>query len=111
MSGIPASIGLFGGPAGAGSDCYLIPGGRLPIADQARAIFERHGITVVGEPADSYFTPDHMLDPYYHVDSAAAQIRTQKMVARLQDAGMRPGENDHKETVRLASEAMRGMPP
>jgi len=30
---------------------------------------------------------------------------------RLQDAGMRPGEIDHKETIRLASEAMRGMPP
>jgi hypothetical protein len=98
-------------PAVAGSDCYLVPDGRLPIADQARAIFERHGIAVVGEPADSYFTPDHMLDTYYHVDSAAAQVRTQKLVARLQDAGMRPGETDHKETIRLASEAMRGMPP
>ena len=97
-------------PAVAGSDCYLMPGGRLPIADQARAIFERHGITVVGEPADSYFTPQHMLDTYYHVDSAAAHIRTQTLVARLQDAGMMPGEADHKETIWLASEAMRAMP-
>jgi hypothetical protein len=98
-------------PAVAGSDCYVMSNGRLPIADEARTIFERHNITVVGEPADSYFTPEHMLDTYYHVDSAAAQIRTQKLVLRLQDAGMRPGETDHKETVRLVSEAMRGLPP
>jgi hypothetical protein len=98
-------------PAVAGSDCYNMPNGRLPIADAARAIFERHGIAVVGEPADSYFTPEHMLDTYYHVDSAAAQIRTLTLAARLQDAGMLPGEAGHKETIRLASEAMRGMPP
>jgi hypothetical protein len=98
-------------PAVAGSDCYVLRDGRLPIADEARAIFERHGIAVVGEPADSYFTPEHMLDTYYHVDSAAAHIRTQTLVARLQDAGMMPGEADHEETIRLASEAMLGMPP
>jgi hypothetical protein len=98
-------------PAVAGSNCYAMSNGRLPIADQARAIFERYGITVVGEPADSYFTPEHMLDTYYHVDSAAAKIRTQTLVARLQDAGMTPGEAGHQETIRLASEAMRGLPP
>jgi hypothetical protein len=98
-------------PAVAGSDCYVMSNGRLPIADEARAIFQRHNITVVGEPTDSYFTPEHMLDTYYHVDSAAAQIRTETLVARLQAAGMMPADAGHKETVRLASEAMRGMPP
>jgi hypothetical protein len=98
-------------PAVAGSDCYVMTDGRLPIADQARAIFERHGIAVVGEPADSYFTPEHMLDTYYHVDSAAALIRTQKLIARLRDAGMMPGEAGHKGTLLLASEAMRGIQP
>ena len=42
-------------PAVAGSNCYVMSNGRLPIADEARAIFERHGITMVGEPADSVF--------------------------------------------------------
>lgn len=98
-------------PAVAGSDCYAMPDGRLPIADQARAIFERHGIAVVGEPADSYFTPEHMLDTYYHVDSAAALKRTQTLVARLQDAGMMPGDASDKGTLGLASEAMRELRP
>jgi hypothetical protein len=98
-------------PAVAGSDCYVMPDGRLPIADQTRAIFERYGITVVGDPADSYFTPEHMLDTYYHVDSAAALIRTQTLVARLRGAGMMPGEAGHKGTSWLASEAMRGIQP
>jgi hypothetical protein len=98
-------------PAVAGSDCYVMPDGRLPIAEQARAIFERYGIAVVGDPADSYFTPEHMLDTYYHVDSAAALIRTQTLVARLQKAGMAPGEAGHKGTNWLASEAMRGIRP
>jgi hypothetical protein len=97
-------------PAVAGSDCYAMSNGRLPIAEEARAIFERHGIAVVGEPADSYFTPEHMLDTYYHVDSAAAKIRTEALVARLEDAGMMPGDAGHRKTVWLASEAMRGLP-
>jgi hypothetical protein len=97
-------------PAVAGSDCYGMANGRLPIADQARAIFERHGITVVGEPADSYFTPEHMLDTYYHVDSAAARVRTERLVSRLRDAGMKPdgGENNNA-AVWQASETMRKL--
>jgi hypothetical protein len=93
-------------PAVAGSDCYEMASGRLPIADQARAIFERHGITVVGEPADSYFTPEHMLDTFYHVDSAAARVRTERLVSRLRDAGLKPDGVDNP-TASLASEATR----
>ena len=52
-----------------------------------------------------------MLDTYYHVDSAAAKIRTETLVTRLEDAGMMPADAGHRETVRLASEAMRGPPP
>jgi hypothetical protein len=99
-------------PAVAGSGCYVLADGRLPIADQARAIFERHGIAVVGEPIDSHFTPEHMLDTYYHVDSAAALIRTQRLVTRLQDAGlMPPSQAGHGGTNWLASQAMRGIKP
>jgi hypothetical protein len=96
-------------PAVAGSDCYVMGDGRLTIADQAQGIFERHGITVVGEPADSYFKPEHMLDTYYHVDSAAARVRTERLISRLTDAGMKRGEADNKTTMWLASEAMRRL--
>jgi hypothetical protein len=98
-------------PAVAGSDCYVLADNRLPIADAARTIFERHGIAVVGEPTDSYFAPEHMLDTYYHVDSAAARTRTERLVARLRDAGMTPDGAGNKATVRLASEALQGLRP
>jgi hypothetical protein len=96
-------------PSVAGSDCYVLANDRLPIADEARAIFERHGIAVVGEPSDSYFTPEHMLDTYYHVDSAAARIRTERLIARLRDAGMKPDDAGNKATLWLASEALRRL--
>lgn len=96
-------------PAVAGSGCYPMVDGHLPLANQARTIFERHGITVVGEPSDSYFAPEHMLDTYYHVDSAAARLRTERLVARLQDSGLGPDGGDSKATVQLASEAMRSL--
>lgn len=97
-------------PAVAGANWYLMPNGRLPIADQARAIFQRHGVAVVGEPEDSYFSPEHMLDTYYHVDSAAARLRTERLIGRLQDAGMKAGVPAGKPTITLAEEAMRGLP-
>jgi hypothetical protein len=96
-------------PAVAGSDCYDMANGRLPIADQARAIFQRHGLAVVGEPEDSYFSPEHMLDTYYHVDSRAARLRTQRLIGRLQDAGMTAGAAARPTAV-LADEAVRGLP-
>jgi hypothetical protein len=96
-------------PAVAGADCYGTVNGRLPIADRARAIFERRGITVVGEPADSYFAPEHMLDTYYHVDSAAARVRTERLVLRLRDEGLMPDGAEYGAAVRLASEAMRRL--
>ncbi|WP_315835016.1 hypothetical protein [Bradyrhizobium prioriisuperbiae] len=96
-------------PAVAGSDCYAMPNGRLPIADQVRAIFERNGITVIGEPADSYFAPEHMLDTYYHVDSSAARVRTERLIARLRDAGLKPGETVATTTAQLAEEALRKL--
>ena len=96
-------------PAVAGADCYAMPNGRLPIADQARAIFERNGITVIGEPADSYFTPEHMLDTYYHVDSSAAHVRTERLIARLRDAGLKSGATGIATTAQLAEEALRKL--
>jgi hypothetical protein len=96
-------------PAVAGQDCYLLKDNRLPIAEEARAIFERHGVTVVGEPEDSYFTPEHMLDTYYHVDSAAAGVRTERLIARLQQTGLKPDVADNKTTVSAVSEAARRL--
>jgi hypothetical protein len=96
-------------PAVAGSDCYRLEDGRLPIADQARAIFARHGIAVVGEAADSYFTSEHMLDTYYHIDSTAARLRTERLILRLRDAGLKPEGTETNATVLLVSEAMRKL--
>ena len=100
-------------PAVAGTDCYVLKDGRLPIAEEARRLFERRGISVVGEPEDSYFGSEHMLDTYYHVDSAAACIRTERLIARLRAAGLAPdGSNDGSSdntTIALASEALRRL--
>jgi hypothetical protein len=96
-------------PAVAGSNCYVMANQRLPIADEARLIFGRRGIAVVGEPADSYFTPEHMLDTYYHIDSSAARIRTERLIARLREAGLKPDGTDNRTTVALASEAARRL--
>jgi len=95
-------------PAVAGKECYVMPNGRLPIADKAREIFHRYGITVVGEPDDSYFAPEHMLDTYYHVDSGAARMRTQRLIQRLRDAGMTVGRSI-KPTTELTEKAIRGL--
>jgi len=102
-------------PAVAGTDCYKLAGGKLPIAEEARVIFARHGIAVVGEVTDSSFTPEHMLDTYYHVDSSAARLRTERLIGRLQDAGLKAAEGPTRSTVPLAEEALRqleaGMDP
>jgi hypothetical protein len=50
-----------------------------------------------------------MLDTYYHVDSAAARIRTERLIARLRDAGMKPDDAGNKATLWLASEALRRL--
>ncbi|HEY4987046.1 MAG TPA: hypothetical protein VII39_10530, partial [Bradyrhizobium sp.] len=59
------------------------------------------------------FTPEHMLDTYYHIDSAAARLRTERLVARLRDAGLVPDGTENQArgntTVSLASEAMRKL--
>ncbi|MEW6638905.1 MAG: hypothetical protein AB1586_00270 [Pseudomonadota bacterium] len=96
-------------PAVAGTDCYKLTDGKLPIAEEARAIFTRHGIAVVGDVADSYFPPEHMLDTYYHVDSSAARVRTQRLIGHLQDAGLKAAEGPFRSTVTLADEALRSL--
>jgi len=98
-------------PAVAGTDCYALVDGRLPIADEARKIFTRHGIAVVGEPSDSYFTPEHMLDTYYHVDSEAARVRTERLIGRLRTAGLKPDGTENKATLLLVSEALQRLKP
>jgi hypothetical protein len=66
---------------------------------------------VVGEPFDSYFTPEHMLDTYYHIDSDAAHLRTERLIERLRAAGLKPDGTENKATVWLASEALRRLKP
>lgn len=69
-------------PAVAGSNCYEKEKiGKL--TEQVRRIFEGRGIQVIGEPEDSSFDEKHLLDTYFHVDSDAARIRTQKLATSL----------------------------
>lgn len=98
-------------PAVAGRDCYDLKEGRLPLAQEARALFERHGLAVVGEVEDSYFAPEHMLDTYYHVDSSAARLRTERLIVGLEAAGLRPadGAEQPASTPELAREALRNF--
>lgn len=93
-------------PAVAG-DNYVMPHG-LPIADQARAIFKRNGIAVIGEHADSYFLPQHMLDTYYHVDSAAARLRTQRLIGRHSEC-RHGGRPRGRPTMALVDAAVRSL--
>ncbi|MBR1222318.1 hypothetical protein JQ557_30260 [Bradyrhizobium sp. U87765 SZCCT0131] len=96
-------------PAVAGTDCYKLTDGKLPIAEEARAIFGRHGIAVVGDVADSLFAPAHMLDTYYHVDSSAARVRTERLIGRLRDGGLKAAAETLPSTPTLADKALRSL--
>lgn len=95
-------------PAVAGEDCYRSSG--LQMA--ARQLFAENDILVVGDPADSAFAPSHMLDTYYHVDSGAAAIRTERLIQRLLEA---PGffaqsnADPYRSTAVQGAEAFRAL--
>ena len=96
-------------PAVAGTGCYTFNDGQLPLAEAARKLYQAHGLTVIGDPKDSLFEPEHMLDTYYHVDSSAARIRTERLIARLQTAGMQTGNDPRGSTLDLARQAARSL--
>jgi hypothetical protein len=52
-----------------------------------------------------------MLDTYYHIDSDAAHLRTERLIERLRAAGLKPDGTENKATVWLASEALRRLKP
>jgi hypothetical protein len=93
-------------PAVAGDGCYRTD--RLQKA--ARQLFAENGVAVFGDPADSAFASSHMLDTYYHVDRAAATIRTERLIERLSkmpgfvELG---GSGVYRSTVDQGSEALR----
>ncbi len=66
-------------PAIAGEGCYHSD----DLQRNARLLFAEMGIVTIGELADSSFDASHMLDTYYHVDSAAARVRTRRLIDRL----------------------------
>lgn len=66
-------------PAIAGEGCYR----NEDLQRDARKMFADNGITTVGDLADSAFAPSHMLDTYYHIDNAASEIRTRRLIDRL----------------------------
>jgi hypothetical protein len=95
-------------PAVAGDDCYRTDS--LPKA--ARDLLAESGISVVGDPADSAFAPSHMLDTYYHVDSTAAAIRTERLIQRLLETpgfAERSGADAYRSTAVQGAEAFRAL--
>lgn len=74
-------------PAVAGSDCYSDPG--FPkYVEELRRDFAEQGISFAGNPEDSAFSKEHLLDTYYHVDIIAAARRTQSLADALKELGL-----------------------
>ena len=73
-------------PAVAGHDCYDFSGGVNILTEQLRVIFGNAGILVVGTPENSLFSDAHVLDTYYHIDSAAAKERTERLIEDIKRA-------------------------
>jgi hypothetical protein len=96
-------------PAVAGDGCYMGPNGRSPLVDRVRSLFEQVDITVIGEPQDSVFQPQHMLDTYYHIDSEAAELRTRRLIDRMKASGFTAASGDAPTTINLAFWAMREL--
>lgn len=88
---------LMAWPAVAGEDCYR----NDALEQDARHLFAQRGLTVLGSPSDTYFSAAHMLDTYYHVDSAAAELRTRRLITQLVAApGLTASQNErYRSTV------------
>jgi hypothetical protein len=93
-------------PAVAGTGCYRGDG----LLREARALFAAHGLTTVGDPADSSFKPEHMLDTYYHVDEAAAHERTRRLISHLKALADFPAPDPAaRSTVMQGADAFRRL--
>lgn len=94
-------------PAVVGGNCYDANPGASPAVVRIREAFERRGIKTIGDPLDSAFPESAMVDTYYHVNKEAAAIRTQRLIARLDEARvMTPGPAPHPPTPALAAAAL-----
>jgi hypothetical protein len=92
-------------PAVAGNQCYD-PESVGKLAGQVRAIFSKAGIAVVGTPEDSYFSDDHVLNTFYHIDMAAAKERTRRLIEALKGQGLAPSPERYPSTREIANSAL-----
>ncbi len=109
-------------PAAAGHRCYdFLSDDRL--VARIKAIFTRAGIPVVSDPSRSLFSDEHVLNSYYHIESAAARERTRRLIEDIQLAGLAPAPvvdtypnnfslvNFAREKGRILQEQIAGKTP
>jgi hypothetical protein len=84
-------------PAVAGTDCYDF-GELESYVVKLRKIFTDAGIAVIGDPKSSFFSEEHTLDTYYHVDIEAAYTRTRRLVEDIKASGLLPAELEQAST-------------
>ncbi len=92
-------------PAVAGTACYEQRSAEA-LTSKIREIFGNAGIRVVGDPDKLIFPIDHALDTYYHVDLAAAQVRTAQMINDLAGGGLSRWSEPGESVKALASNAI-----
>ena len=93
-------------PSVAGNDCYNSNSEVDLLAGRIRTIFEGAGIAVVGDPRQSVFSDDHVLDTYFHIDTAAAQERTARLIEDMKAAGLSIAPTEEKSTGKIALAAV-----
>lgn len=93
-------------PAVAGKECYIED--RInKFVSQITEASELNGLIVTGSPYESFFPEIHMLDTYYHVDSKAALLRTNRLVANLEKLiVVNSNINDELNTKSMAHKAL-----
>jgi hypothetical protein len=92
-------------PAVAGDQCYDPQSiGRL--TGKIKEIFSRAGVAVLGAPTDSYFSDDHVLDTFYHIDGAAAKERTRRLIEAVREQGLAPSPEKYPSTPAFVKSAL-----
>ncbi len=81
-------------PALAGDNCYDFASEVDPLVAKIKAIFTDAGVPVVSDPRRSLFSDAHVLNSYYHIDSAAARERSGRLIEDIQAAGLAPAPAD-----------------
>ena len=73
-----------------GNECYQLLGQSIQsYANDIRQVVEEQGFTFLGDPNQSRFDHNCMLDTYYHVRASCANIRTQRLILQLENMGER----------------------